>query len=268
MSRLSRRRLLQLGLVAGAAACTPSNPTATPTASPTPEASSGPSSPAAAVTPSPTPTPTPTSTPGVDVPLVCRDAWGASPPGDGMTPHRVARLTVHHSAAAATDLTQGPGHLRGYQRYHVDTQGWPDIAYHVAVDRTGVAYDLRDWSRVGDTGTEYDPTGHFLLLLDGNFDTHDVTDAQFDTASRLLAWASTHFEVGLDTVSGHRDHAATSCPGDALYRRLGELVDAASNWLDAGGVTLTQACGPEVDTAVAALEDGARAAPPLIASPA
>lgn len=190
------------------------------------------------------------------LPLVCREAWGARPAEDGARDHVVRRLTVHHSAAAATDTTQGPAHLRGHQAFHMDDRGWPDIAYHVAVDRAGVAYRLRDWDTAGDTGTSYDPAGHFLLLLDGDFDTHDVTDAQLATAARVLAWAADHFGVALDTVSGHRDHAATACPGDALYARLGELRDAAMAVRTGGGVELVPRCGPQVDEAVARLEAG------------
>lgn len=189
--------------------------------------------------------------------MVCRDAWGArAPVEDALQGHTVRQLTVHHSAAAATDPTQGPGHLRGYQAFHMDDRGWPDVAYHVAVDRAGVVYELRDWATAGDTGTNYDPAGHFLLLLDGNFDEHDVSEPQLATAAHVLAWASDHFAVGLDTVSGHRDHADTACPGDALYARMGDLVDAAATLRDGGPVELARRCGPEAAAAVHAVEQG------------
>jgi len=190
------------------------------------------------------------------VPMVCRDAWGARPPNRDAPPHTIGQLTVHHSAAAATDITQGPGHLRGYQAFHMDDRGWPDIAYHVAVDRAGVVYRLRDWDTVGDTGTDYDPSGHFLLLLDGNFDAHDVTEEQLAAAAEVLAWASGHFGVGLDTVSGHRDHASTACPGDALYARLDELRSRALEVAAAGPVELADVCGDRAAEAVAQLEQG------------
>ena len=33
--------------------------------------------------------------------------------------------------------------LRGWQTYHMDTRGWSDIAYCIAVDQVGRAYTLR-----------------------------------------------------------------------------------------------------------------------------
>lgn len=218
---------------------------ATPTPTTTGPASSTPSDPAAT-----------TSAAVTTVPIVCRDAWGARPPAGDAPSHSIRQLTVHHSAAAATDTTQGPGHLRGYQAFHVDDRGWPDIAYHVAVDRAGVVYRLRDWDTVGDTGTDYDPAGHFLLLLDGNFDAHDVTKEQLEAAARVLAWAAAHFDVGLETVSGHRDHASTACPGDALYARLDELRARAVDVAAGGPVELDEVCGPRAEEAVAELERG------------
>lgn len=190
------------------------------------------------------------------VTLVCRDAWGARPAAGTARPHTIRRLTVHHSARPATDDAQGPAHLRDYQAFHMDDRGWSDIAYHVAVDRAGVAYRLRDWDTVGDTGTSYDPAGHFLLLLDGNFDAHAVPEPQLRTAAHVLAWAAGHFDVGLETISGHRDHAVTACPGDALYARLDELRESAVAVRTGRGVVLDPRCGPEVADAVARLEAG------------
>lgn len=67
---------------------------------------------------------------------------------------------------------------------------------------------------MGDTGTNYDPTGHFLVCLEGNFDSQQPTSEQFASVASLVAWASAKYGVGLDTISGHRDVASTSCPTD------------------------------------------------------
>ncbi len=194
----------------------------------------------------------------VTVDLLCRDAWRARPANDGMTAHSVTQITIHHPAAAATTRTQGPGHFRSYQAFHQDDRGWADIAYHVGIDRTGHVFMLRPWDRAGDTGTEYDPATHFLVLVDGNFDEHDPSPAQLESAARVVAWASGHFGVGLDTVAGHRDHASTSCPGDALYARLPDLV-ARAGALAEIGVDLREVCGDDATAIVAAIEDGTAA---------
>src|SRR5690606_28659819 len=139
-------------------------------------------------------------------------------------PHTISQVTVHHSASPLSDNRQVPGRLRAFQRDH-QSNGWSDLAYHYVVDAAGNIYEGRNPGQVGDTSTTYDPTGHFLALCDGNFEVHDVPEAQLDGLAKLVAWALQHYELPVEQVSGHKDHAATACPGTALYAHLesGEL---------------------------------------------
>lgn len=256
---MRRRALLRALALAPLAACAPTRRDgAAPTSPPTP-ATVAPTTPSPPPTvpaqppPSPPLAPSPTVAPAT-VPVICRDAWGARPPRDGATAHTIRQITVHHSAAVADGADSGPRNLRAYQAFHMDDRGWPDIAYHVAVDRAGYVYALRSHDRAGDTATDYDPSGHFLLLLDGNFDTQEPTGEQLETAAHVLAWAAVQFAVDPAAISGHRDHAATSCPGDALYRQLPAVTQRTITLLEAGGVALVEFCGPEAAAAVAAIE--------------
>jgi N-acetylmuramoyl-L-alanine amidase len=101
-------------------------------------------------------------------------------------------------------------------------------------------YEGRDPSYRGDTGTTYDTTSHFLVVVEGNFDHEKPTEAQIDSLTRVLAGASQHFGVSPSTISGHRDHAATSCPGTYLHALIntGELAKNVQAMVDGGGVDL------------------------------
>lgn len=167
--------------------------------------------------------------------MVCRSQWGARPARQGGRPHTIRRLTVHHSAVLLRDGDDPTAHLRNYQRHHQDSLGWVDIAYHVAVDRSGTAYQLRDTALAGDTATSYDPAGHLLILAIGDFSRQEPSEAQVDGVARVLRWGEQRFGASLSTTSGHRDHAATGCPGDALYGRLAELRDDAAR-IDPGTI--------------------------------
>lgn len=253
---ITRRRLLALtaglGVAAAATACSDRGPEGPPKA--------GSSAPSTPIPPQPTQpvAPAPPPPAAVNVAMLCREAWRAQPPRPGGRTHTITHMTVHHTAVFLGDNRLAPERLRQHQRYHQEGHGWIDIAYHVSVDRNGNVYQLRDYHLVGDTATEYDPTGHFLLLCEGDFDQEAVSEAQFDGAAKVLAWAGRNFNISTETLKGHRDFAATSCPGANLYARMtsGELKQRVDQYMTDGGVNLQTLCGPEADTVVANIEAG------------
>lgn len=117
---------------------------------------------------------------------------------------------------------------------------------------------MRDWNLAGDTATDYDPAGHFLVLCEGDFDQEPISEAQLHSAALAFAWASEKFNVASETLAGHRDFASTACPGANLYARLadGELKRRVDELLAAGSVDLRTVCGPEADRAVQQIEAG------------
>jgi hypothetical protein len=188
--------------------------------------------------------------------LICRDAWGARPARPGGKRHTITRMTLHHEAVVLGDNRNAPGRLRQDQRYHQDQKGWIDIAYHVAVDRNGNLYELRNTDIAGDTATDYDTTGHFLVLCLGDFDQEAVSEAQLQGTAVAFAWAAQNFRIRTDTLAGHRDFAQTSCPGASLYAHLssGDLKHRIDALIGAGGVNLERFCGPDAAARVAAIE--------------
>ncbi|MDJ0923647.1 MAG: peptidoglycan recognition family protein [Acidimicrobiia bacterium] len=173
--------------------------------------------------------------------VVPRADWGAAEPRGTFTPHIIDRITIHHAGDLAGPI--GPPQFRSWQGWH-HYLGWPDLAYHFIVGRDGKVYEGRPYNAVGDTATAYDPTGHFLVVVEGNFDEDTPTTTQLELTAQLVAWAAMQFDIplasSLESVSGHRDHAATSCPGDSLYAHIhdGSINSRARAILDAGGVTL------------------------------
>lgn len=266
---VSRRRLLWLAGSAGLgaasiAACTtwpgreaagqPTGTSNTPSSTATPTAGTSPTT-----TPPPQPM-TPAVAPAnpVSTPKLCRASWGAQDPRPGGTPHKLTKMTIHHTAVVLGDNSDAPARLRQHQQYHQNQHGWIDIAYHVGVDRNGNIYDLRKPELVGDTATNYDPTGHFLVLCEGDFDQEEVSEAQLNGAALAFAWAAQSFEVAPETLKGHRDYASTACPGANLYARVksGDLRRRVDDLLAAGPVNLQDICGAEAAAIVADIEAG------------
>ena len=171
--------------------------------------------------------------------VVSRESWGAVAPRLAeMTPHVIDRLTIHHAGTQAG--VTGPGQIRGWQDWHMNGQGWPDLAYHIVVSVDGRIYEGRDPAFRGDTGTTYDTTGHLLVVVEGNFEVEQPTAAQLASLKLVLAWASERYDVTPNTISGHGDHAATLCPGRHLETLIhsGQLAADVQRLIDSGGVDL------------------------------
>jgi hypothetical protein len=190
--------------------------------------------------------------------LLCRQAWGARPARPGGRRHTITRMTLHHEAVVLGENRNAPGRFRQDQRYHQDQKGWIDIAYHVGVDRNGNIYELRSTEIAGDTATDYDTTGHFLVLCEGDFNQEAVSEGQLHATALTFAWAAQNFRIATSTLAGHRDLAQTSCPGANLYAHIssGDLKRRIDDLLAAGPVDLQRFCGPEASARVAAIEAG------------
>lgn len=195
---------------------------------------------------SPTSTSTTSTVPSAPrIDALCRDAWRAAAPSGAFTDHTIDRMTVHHTARELTSNRNAPAAILSHQRFHQLDRGWPDIAYHFLVDLDGNVYEGRPVGAVGDTATNYDPTGHFLVACEGDFNLQALPDAQRDALIAVLAWAAAEFDTAPGTIRGHRDVAATTCPGDNLYPLIsqGDLAAAVEERLAAGGVELEVVCG-------------------------
>ena len=135
----------------------------------------------------------------------------------------------------------------------------PDIAYHLLIDRKGNVYEGRPVLASGESTSRrhgYDATGHLLVMCDGNFETQAPSRKQLNALADVLAWASVRFDVSPATITGHRDHAPTACPGKRLYRFVkdGTLERAVQQRVNAGGVDLVLVEGKRAKMRVAAIE--------------
>jgi len=199
------------------------------------------------------------ATPPASAALLCRDSWGARPPLSGGRPHTITRMTIHHTEVALGDNSIITSRLRQHQRYHQIDRGWVDIAYHVGVDRDGNIFELRRTAIAGDTATNYDTTGHFLVVCEGDFNVEPISEAQLNGAALAFAWATQEFGITSSTLASHQQVAAsTSCPGTNLQSRVasGDLRGRINDMVTGGPVALQPVCGPQAAAVVAAIEAG------------
>ena len=185
--------------------------------------------------------------------LVARAAWQADEAivkGKPSYADALRMAHVHHTAGTNSyTRLQAPAVVRAIQLYHVKGNGWNDIGYNALVDRFGTVYEGRagglDRNVVGAHARGFN-TGSFGIAVMGDFRTVEPPAAAVDALVRTLAWrldlahvdplgtfngissGNERFGVGvpvfLRAVSGHRDTGLTTCPGERLYARLGDIA--------------------------------------------
>jgi hypothetical protein len=146
--------------------------------------------------------------------------WGGTPADTTRArPQAITHITLHHQGEPFKPGTDTRQYLRNLQTWSRTTKGWLDIPYHYIIDLDGRIYAGRDIGYAGDTNTEYDPTGHALIEVVGNFEEVEPNRQQLDAVVALMASLAAKYHVGLDDIRSHRDYSDhTVCPGAHLYR--------------------------------------------------
>ncbi len=161
-----------------------------------------------------------------------REAWNAKDAvGEGKK-HKILFITIHHTATIQKPGVPIATKMRNLQAFSqredkLDTgkvkPAWFDIPYHYYIAADGQIAEGREIKYVGDTNTEYDPTGHALVVLEGSFNTEQPTPAQIVSMKRIVAWLARKYKVPAADIKGHNDYAKTGCPGENLSKLLSDL---------------------------------------------
>jgi hypothetical protein len=160
--------------------------------------------------------------------VASRAIWGARP-ATCASSHAPEQITIHHTATPTIDTLSPEARLRQIQAYHMDVNGWCDIAYHFLVSRDGRLWEGRVASRVGAHVSNHN-TGNAGISFIGTHTEIAPTAAQIAAAARLVRGLADRYGIPLvaDRLSGHRDFGTgTECPGDRLHASLGAILARA-----------------------------------------
>lgn len=151
--------------------------------------------------------------------LITRSQWGARKPR-GVTPlplSRVDTIVIHYSSAYSDEFSPYTSRVRGIQNYHMDHNGWNDIAYNFLVSRSGDIFEGRGFGVMSAaTLHNNDHTIAICFLGTDRSGRDDVTDKGRRAIADVIAEINRRAGRTLK-VKGHRDFVSTECPGDELY---------------------------------------------------
>jgi hypothetical protein len=154
----------------------------------------------------------------------------------------VTHLVVHHSAGSNTS-TDWAAVVLSIFTFHTQSNGWADIGYNWLVDPNGVLYEGRAGGNnvVGAhfCGTNGATMGTCML---GTFTSVNITEPAKQTLTNILSWKCCNSNINplvtafhassnltINTICGHRNGCATSCPGDSLFALLPTIRTLVNN---------------------------------------
>ena len=160
--------------------------------------------------------------------IYSRADWNSLDINSGYTIHKISKITLHHGGVEFKGDLPTSKYLRNLQFWSRRDRPWPDLPYHFIIDLQGEIWEGRPLQFKGDTNTEYDPTGHVLIVLLGNYEIQQVSQPQLDAVVNLTAALCKTCKIDPEKIRSHKDYTTdTLCPGKNLYRYLedGTLIN-------------------------------------------
>lgn len=127
---------------------------------------------------------------------------------------KIQQIVVHHSASIGQNAED-------YARYHVESRKWPGIGYHFVIETDGSIIQGNHLETIS-YNTQDNNTKSIGICLSGDFTKQEPTPAQIKSLKELIPHLRNLLKKELP-VSGHKDHAPTSCPGPNLYKFISQF---------------------------------------------
>jgi N-acetylmuramoyl-L-alanine amidase len=153
--------------------------------------------------------------------IISKEQWGGKKHFGEMPEHTISKITIHHGGVEVKPDKDPVQYMQNLQRFSMEEKKWMDIPYHYSIDLQGKIYACRPIQYPGDTNTEYDPTGHVLINVIGNYEIQKISEVQLQAIVKLTAWLAAKYSVPVRDIAGHKDYSKmTVCPGKDLYKYL------------------------------------------------
>lgn len=196
--------------------------------------------------------------------IITRTSWcgtntDCSNPTYSVTYRPSMTHAIIHHGASPTSYTDGAAIVYSYWNYHVNSNGWSDIGYNYLFDKYGNFYQGRHNPQMPANDVQGAHAGNSNpysigcnFLGDSDSPETAPTQPQLSKCAEMLAWwfnnknydpassasiirQSDGALVTLPRICGHKDSnvGGTTCPGNALYALLPQIIQETANVINA-----------------------------------
>lgn len=144
-----------------------------------------------------------------------RTDWGARRPRAkaSLDPARVDELFIHYTTGNHLGVEDCASWVWNIQNYHIEANGWSDIAYHFLVCKHGDVFEGRGWGVRG--AATYGHNGRSVALCFLGNDNPNIVDVTPRVTAPMRAYVDeAKRRYGKLWVRPHSAVRDTACPGD------------------------------------------------------
>lgn len=164
--------------------------------------------------------------------ILTRSEWGAknSRHSDRLSWTEIDAIVIHYTSAFTDEFPKYRARVKAIQNYHMNTNGWNDIAYNFLFSRAGDLFEGRGWNIMSAATLNHNShTIAFCFLGADKLNRDDVTDkgrralselilqTELKSGKKIKVVHAQHGPPGKLSVGGHKDFVNTECPGAELY---------------------------------------------------
>jgi N-acetyl-anhydromuramyl-L-alanine amidase AmpD len=140
-------------------------------------------------------------------------------------------LVLHHIGDIDRDVSAAEIH-----KWHLEKE-WSGIGYHYVIRKDGTTERGRPRNNIGAHAQGFNSRSIGINIV-GDFEQSTPNPAQVESAAMLIAELSNIYCLTPtpETVVGHHDLMATTCPGQNLYNILQDIRGKAIWYQQQGGI--------------------------------
>ena len=139
----------------------------------------------------------------------------------------IKNVILHHSATPQTTTWQQ------IARYHVESKGWPGIAYHLGIQPNGTIAYLGDLDTIRYHAADNNTNSIGICCL-GNYEEVEPPEPMLTSLRKLFVTVQDFLSKPNLGFALHREVSNTVCPGGKLVAKFAEElpVEIDINWSD------------------------------------
>lgn len=115
---------------------------------------------------------------------------------------KIAAVHVHHTWRPRRQDFRGLATVEAMRKFHMEQNGWSDLAQHLTIDPQGGLWTGRNWNLAPASATGHNGTageGPFMIEMVGDFDAGQDPFAVSSERRRLKRWRTSCARSGCRT---------------------------------------------------------------------